>query len=876
LKSLKFISDRVRSLATVGVLVALLGAGPIAVKDSPPDAPSNWPPPVQAPMLSAEEAIKTMKLAPGFRIEVVATEPLVEHPVAMSFDPQGRAWVAEMRSYMPNVEGTGETAPTGRISVLEDTDGDGRMDRSTIFMDNLVLPRAIACVRGGALVAVPPKLLFCRDTNGDGRSDEQTVVATDYGITGNPEHQPNGLMTGIDNWIYSANYDKRIRFVKNNFISEQVREFGQWGVSQDDWGRLFHNNNTDQLRGSIVPPHYVERNPHYRADGSNEQIAKDQTVWPLHPTAVDRGYLENIMRPDGTLRNFTAACAPVIYRGGLFPAEFSGNAFVCEPAANLIKRDIISDLPDGTLSAKQAYAKSEFLASTYERFRPVNLNVGPDGALYVLDMHHGLLQHKTYLTTYCKDQYLARNLDKHLMTGRIYRIVPTNSKPTTRPNLAKATSAELVAALSNPNGWWRDMAQQLLVERQDFKTLPALRRAAVDTNPIARLHALWTLEGMGVTDPKMLKVALADSEPKIRAAALRLCEAKLYSANRELVLPIVLGMKDDPHPVVRLQFALTVSPLGLPETDAALTRLLGTASDQPYLRDAIISGIGGRELPFLENLLGSVEFSSATPARAATLTALTHSLFTEASPKRIGPLLELVARQTGPLAWRQAALLDGLQPFDPARHRSIMLETEPVAFVALVSSATEQAIKAKAANLLKVVHWPGQPGFVPPPPPVPLTPVEQARFEKGKQVYAGTCAACHKPAGLGQEGLAPPLVDSEWVLGPKGRLMRIVLGGLQGPVTVGSRTYSLEMPTLAKLTDDEIASVLTYVRREWGHSASAVLPEEVAAVRAQIRPVPWTERELLQITDDVGKKSRPKKNNRNKGAGNRAKAAQSP
>src|SRR5687767_15039993 len=578
-----------RTILRVAVLPSLLGAGPTAVPDSPPNLP-NWPVPVIAPLLSAEEAIRTMQVPAGFRIEVVAAEPLVEHPVAMQFDADGRAWVVEMRSYMPNVEGEGEKRPTGRITVLDDTDGDGRFDRATRFMEALVLPRAVAPLRDGALVAVPPTLLFCRDTDGDGKADEQTVVANDYGVTGNPEHQPNGLMTALDNWIYSANYDKRLRFVAGQWVADVIPEIGQWGISQDDAGRLFHNTNTDQLRGSVIPPHYSNRNPHYRAAGADERIAHDQTVWPAHPTAVDRGYLKTIMREDGTLKTFTAACAPLVYRGGTFPVELAGNVFVCEPAANLIKRNVLTET-DGVVTAKNAHEGTEFLRSNYERFRPVNAHLGPDGAVYVVDMHHGLIQHKTYLTTYCKEQYLARALEQHMGKGRIYRIVHEGSKPFPRPRLSEASTAQLVGHLSHANGWWRDTAQRLLVERDDARTVPMLRKVALThENPVARLHALWTLEGFRVSDPKVIVPALSDGDAKIRAAAVRVAEPLLNaSAAKASVWPAFIKLSDDPAAEVRLQFALTASALATEEADAALVRVLTSDSRNRLLRDAVIS-----------------------------------------------------------------------------------------------------------------------------------------------------------------------------------------------------------------------------------------------------------------------------------------------
>jgi hypothetical protein len=589
-----------------------------------------------------------------------------------------------MRSYMPNPEGEGEKAPTGRISVLEDTDGDGRADKSTVFLDDLVLPRAISCVRGGVLVAEPPNLMFCRDTNGDGKCDEKTIIARDYGITGNPEHQPNGLMPALDNWIYSANYDRRLRWMNGAWVFDHVLDCGQWGMTQDNFGHLFHNNNTNQLRGSIVAPHYVERNPNFRASGANEQIAKDQTVWPLHDTAVDRGYLHTIMRDDGTLRKFTAACAPLIYRGGALGPEYENNAFVCEPAANLIKRDIVQQEPDGTLSARNATEGVEFLASTYERFRPVNLYTGPDGAIYILDMHHGLLQHRVYLTTYCKDQYIERQLDKYMETGRIYRIVPKDRKLFPKPNLSKATTPELIATLDHPNGWWRDTAQRLLVERQDYHALSLLRKmATTDANPIARLHALWTIDSYGMSNPADVQPALNDPEPHIRAAALRMAERLLYSPRRNEILPDVMRLANDRDPSVRLQFALTIPPLGLPETDAAVVKLLSENAQQPYLADAVISGLGGRELEFLRQLLASNLWNDKTPVHEAVLGALARCAFADGSPKRVRELLDLIAQQPAKDSWRQVAMLEPLVPPSNAKRQvhPIMLDAEPTTFV---------------------------------------------------------------------------------------------------------------------------------------------------------------------------------------------------
>ncbi len=615
-------------LFSARVIAAPAGA---KVNDSPKVLPPE-PPEKPVPFLNGEETIKTIKVPDGFHLELVAEEPMVQQPIYMQFDGDGRMWVVEMRGFMPNPEGKGEKQPIGRISILEDTDGDGKMDKSTVFLDGLVLPRAMGLVNGGALIAEPPNLTFYK-MGPDGKGVPQEVLATDYGITGNPEHQPNGLMRAIDNWIYNANYDKRFRFAEGKWISDPIAEMGQYGISQDNYGRLFHNNNSDALRASLTPPFYVDRNSHFQATGANVEITESQQVWPAHPTTVNRGYEKSEMYPDGRLKLVTAACGPVIYRGDAFPAEFDGNAFICEPSANLVKREILVESA-GAIVGTNAYKNAEFLTSTDERFRPVSLGNGPDGCLYNDDMHHGLLQHAVYLTTYARDKYIQKQLDQHLLTGRIYRVVPDGMKRPPMPKLNSAKPAELVAALENPNGWWRDTAQRLLIEQASEKAVPPLRKMATSSaNPLARLHARWTLEGMHRIDTFLVAKYLGDSDPKNRAAAIRLAEPMVSSVHQEEILPAVLKLAEDPSPEVRLQFCLTISPLGKPQTDDAIAEVLREGAENLYVREAAITGLRGRELEFISRLLAREEWSIKTPGRSAMLASLTRCVLAEASPK---------------------------------------------------------------------------------------------------------------------------------------------------------------------------------------------------------------------------------------------------
>ncbi len=799
------------------------------------------PPPHPVPLLSPEEEIKTFNLPAGFHAEVVACEPMVQHPIFITFDPDGRMWVLEMRGYMPNIEGKGENEPIGRVSVCEDTDGDGRMDKSTVFLDHLVLPRALALAKDGVLVGEPPKLWFCRDTNGDGVADDRTLIASDYGDGVNPEHQANGLLYNLDNWYCNADYEKRFRNDGGKWLTDVVLDRGQWGISQDDVGRLYHDNNSDYLRGNLIAPMYAARNPNFSAAGVNVQIDHDQEVFPAHDTAENRGYRPGFLRPDGTLHKVTAACSPWIYRAQLFPKDFYGNAFVAEASCNVVRRSILSE-EDAIVTGKNAYDQKEFIASTYERFRPVSFATGPEGALYIVDMHHGLIQHHGYETPYVKAQYKARELDQHLMTGRIFRIVPDGAKPQPAAKMSKMLSPQLVECLSNPNAWVRETAQRLLVERNVSAASGPLKKLATSgANSLGRIHALWTLDGMHRLDAPTVRAGLNDADPRVRAQAIRLAEPILGTRQRDELLGDVLKLEADAQPNVRLQFVLTVSAVGIPKTDEVIARVLTSDSHNLYVRDGALSGMRARELEFLERLANDPAWSKEATGRAALLKSLAVCVMNEGRGPRVGKLLDIAATQQ--LRWRQDALLAGIDEIGKSKYvrRPVMLPSAPTALIAMKSDV--------AASALSHIVWPGKPGYVPPPPPKPLTPAEQQRYALGQQVYAKTCIQCHKIDGLGQEGLAPPLVNSEWVLGSEQRIGRIVLNGLRGPITVGAKTYNLDMPSWGILNDDQLAAVLTYVRRSWDHDASPVDPSLMAQLRKETagRMEAWSERELLHV-----------------------------
>jgi mono/diheme cytochrome c family protein len=623
------------------------------------------------------------------------------------------------------------------------------------------------------------------------------------------------------------------------FEFERIPDLGQFGITQDDFGRMFFNTNSDHLRGSLVPPHYMSRNPHSPGTLANTRIATEQTVFPRNAATVNRGYRENFLRLDGTLKEFTAACSPWVYRGDLFPAEFHGNVFVAEATSNLLRRAVLTE-KDAGLTARNAYDGREFIASTYERFRPVNFATGPEGALYVVDMHHGLIQHKMSITEYAKENYKAKRLDKHLRTGRIFRIVPdAKALPHVTPKLSKTTSAQLVECLTHPNGWWRDTAQRLLVERRDQSVVAALRELALrGDSPVHRLHALWTLEGIAALDGATLHAALKDPDGKVRANAIRLSEENIDAA---------LALAGDADPDVRLQFVLSASHA---KRDAAVADVLLAHGGDNMLREAAISGMAGREIDFIERLLSDPQWAERTDARHDVICDVARSVTRRFDGKEMLRLAELIGSQPPQRQWHQLAMLEAIPAVkkdDFGSEKPIEVPQKPAAIDALAASQ-DKALARGSRKLAALFQWPGKP--VPPrPKPAPLTPKQQELFELGRQQYALVCAQCHQPDGMGAPGKAPRLRNSPWALGPDKRLIRIVLHGMRGPVKVDDTVWNLDMPSWAAMSDEQIAGVLTYVRREWGHEAAPVSPADVQSIRDwnQARKDGWTEAELLQF-----------------------------
>ncbi|MFH6602168.1 c-type cytochrome [Maribacter algicola] len=797
-----------------------------------------------SPPLTPEEALASFVLADdNLQIELVASEPLVQDPVAMTFDEAGRLWVVEMLGFMTDIDGTDEQARTGRVSVLFDDDGDGKMDRGSIFLDSLVLPRAIALVKGGILVSENIPLWYAQDTDGDFKADSKVLIDSTYGGSGMPEHSANGLWRGLDNWLYNAKSKYRYKRVGDKWIKDETEFRGQWGIVHDDAGRLFYNYNWSQLHGDLVPPNALLRNKnHTPSSGIDHGLTLEREIFPIRSnTAVNRGYVPGTLDAQGRLLEFASACGPLVYRGNGLPDNYNGNAFVCEPTANLIKRNTI--IEEGfMLSAKGIYDDREFLASTDERFRPISMASGPDGALYVVDMYKGIIQHGPYMSDYLRQVTLERKLDKPIHMGRIWRITKKGNTDNKIPDLSEADSKELVALLGNRNGWIRDTAQRILVQKGDL-IADDLEEVLENGNPLAQLHALWTLEGLGLITPEVLLPVLDTGDPRVTATALRLMEnmeSNHVDVKRELE-KFSVDRYEKAHPYLQMQMVLASHRVDSKTALETSKKFLARFGHLPVARDVVMSSLQDRELEMLTSILQNGAWEKYDQKNEIFVEMLATAIANSEKKSDFTVLLKIAeGNEHEEPEWLAPAVVNGI--LNARGHNDsgkILLDSE----------AAVLRRKGVSEALYKKLAWPGKPkeevveatGFE----------VDSDIYATGRQKYLNLCANCHGTQGEGMKRFAPPLKGSEWVLGEQYKLAMILLHGMEGPVTVKGKLYDIpdilpSMPSFSTLQNEDIAAIATYIRNSWGNSASPLESRTVGGIRfrTQGQITPWKASEL--------------------------------
>ncbi|MEO5998345.1 MAG: c-type cytochrome [Chitinophagaceae bacterium] len=539
-------------------------------------------PPVTA--LSPEASMKKIQLPPHYHVELVASEPMIQEPVAIAWDGNGRMFVAEMNTFMKDAKATGEYEPASRIKLLDDTDGDGRMDKSTIFIDSLLLPRVILPVGDQLLVGVTniQHIWSYRDTNGDGKADEKKIVfKNDVLDVRNLEHQNGGLLWNLDNWIYPTRDNLRYKFKNGVLLADTMVDnmIGQWGLTTDNYGRLFYSE-----AGPGLPAVQFQQMPAYGALNFNDQYTEEfATTWPIIGNLDAQGGREALRTEDNTLKKFTAGCGQSIFRGDRLPPDMQGNYFIPEPVARVVKRGKIIN-KDGKIYIEDVYKRQDWLGSADMNFRPINTYTGPDGCFYIVDMYHGIIQESEWTkpASYLGKIIEEKEIFKNKGMGRIYRIVHDDYKrDDRRPNMLNEPAGKLITYLDHPNGWWRDNAQVLLIVRNDRSVIPSLKQkvmgeqASLEKKPghLGRIHALWTLDGLDAMDTSVLFHALNDAEPEIRKAAVWISEMYIRK-NDKKVMAKLASMKDDTSADVRSQIYLSLRTNKSDQAQDVLKKLL--------------------------------------------------------------------------------------------------------------------------------------------------------------------------------------------------------------------------------------------------------------------------------------------------------------
>ena len=657
--------------------------------------------------MSPAEALAGFEIEPGYRIELAAAEPLVAAPVAIAFDDRGRLFVVESRGYPGPLEGAASNDAEGVVALLEDTDLDGRFDKRTEFARNLSYPNGIMPWDGGVFVSAAPDLLYFKDVTGDGVADERRVVLTGFDNTRTPQIRFSHPTLGLDNWVYLtsgltggrvtspdhperapvsfANSDSRFNPFTRAF--ELTGGQSQYGLTFDDHGRRFTCSNRRPVMQVVLEPRYLQRNRSLAVSESVADVSATgaaASVWPISGDTTTASFIPSLMSTPhaGT---FTAASGVHIHRGDALPAGHRESIFICESAQNLVQRQVRS--PNGvTFTSRPAQTGRDFLASRDPWFRPVFATNGPDGALYIVDMYRKIIDHPQYVP---EQSRALLDFQAGKERGRIYRVTARDWRPDRKPiDLGGLSADELSRTLEHPNAWWRETAQRLIVERRLTGAVPLLRTIARDgRSETARIHALWTLDGLGGLDAADIGNALNDRHAAVRENGVRAAESRLEASGE--LLSGVLRLADDADDRVRLRVALALGETADRRRIAALASIARRDGAQSWMRAAILSSVGERSDDFLRAFVDGAP--GAPGVRAAVMQDLGQVFGAAQSPERCLDLILEITASNADLDWQPAALsgiAQGLRTRGPARQ-----DRSP--FMTMLAAETVQARAAR-------------------------------------------------------------------------------------------------------------------------------------------------------------------------------------
>ncbi|MDB6068884.1 MAG: cytochrome [Verrucomicrobiales bacterium] len=552
----------------------------LSVLTHPAHAAGEWNPDITFPALTPEESIRTIEVPKGYRMECIASEPMVEEPANFAFDGNGSLYVCEWRTYMQDEHATGQLDPVSRVVRLTDSDGDGKMDKRTVFIDNVILPRTVLPLQDRVLVNFTEDQTVWAyfDDNKDGVSDRREVAWQGEPDHGNIEHQQTGLLWNLDNTLCTN--DRRFSWNggKLQAMPHSRSRISQWGLTRDDDGRLICS-----WGGGANPAHSFQLPAGYPILDIPEHEEGYFRPWGICPVwdFSDGGY--DVER-QAQLTHFSATCGQSVVRSPLFP-DWHGNALGCEPVGRLIRMTRFT-WQDGAGTAHNAFPGSEFIRSKDAYFRPVWTDCGPDGGIYIADLYRGIIQEKEWFPTEVTPELRARYVEDYrknkleLWTeryqrvkrwgmikvhrhGRIHRLLPEGKSAIKLPRMLDESSVELVRHLANPAGWWRDTAQMLIVSRGDRSAIPALEEMTKNADTNARIHSLWALQGLGALKPDAVLRSLQDKEPRVRRAAVQLAEPWL-AAKAVAVETAVKSLGTDSDAQVATQVFLAWRATGQP------------------------------------------------------------------------------------------------------------------------------------------------------------------------------------------------------------------------------------------------------------------------------------------------------------------------